>query len=503
MHFLFRKTDYPITGSHSCQAHRMLQHRALTHNTVVQTLGKILSVIIGWATVLAMTNYLGAAGFGSYTIMTAYLQFFGVAADLGLVLVSSQLFAERANDRERIFANLLGFRLTTSAIILVFAPFFIWLFPYSAVIKTGVVILTLSFLFVALLQVFTGLFQQALTMWRSVAGELLGRAALLAFVLAAIFEQRGILFVVIGVTVGSFLNLGLAALLSRGLVRLRVAFEKEYWQLIWQRSWPIALGVVFNLVYLKADTIILSFVRPEAEVGVYGAMYRVLEVLIAFPTMFAGILLPVLAGAWAAERYEEFRHTVSESFTAIVSVALPLAVGIAMTAPRIVGFLGEDFVRLGTDVLRLLGVATAIIFVGTFFGHVIVAMNRQRSILWAYALTALLSLVGYLVVIPVAGAVGAAAVTVAVELFIALLLYYYVRRYSLVSLLFRSLVPAFAASCGMATWLLVASFLPTLFFILSAMLIYGALLYLFGGFPRALVEEIFSFSRRGDNNRVE
>ncbi|MFA5954241.1 MAG: oligosaccharide flippase family protein [Patescibacteria group bacterium] len=475
----------------------MLERRALTRNTIIQTLGKILSVILGWGTVLAMTNYLGAAGFGSYTIMTAYLQFFGVAADLGLVLVSSQLFAERANEKERIFANLLGFRLVTSAAILMAAPLVIWLFPYSTTVKAGVVILTLSFLFVALLQVFTGFFQQALTMWRSVAGELLGRTTLLGFVLFAVTQERGILFIVIGVTVGSLLNLALAALLSHNVVKVRIAFEPEYWKLIWHRSWPIALGVVFNLVYLKADTLILSFVRSETEVGVYGAMYRVLEVLVTFPTMFAGLLLPILTTAWANKRYEDFRRTVAESFTAIVSIALPLAVGLAITAPKVVALFGSDFTAQGGDVLRLLGVATAIIFVGTFFGHIIVAINEQRSVLWAYALAAAFSLVAYLVVIPVAGAIGAAAVTVAVELLIAVLLYYYLRRRINSFFTLAPLLPSLLATIVMALFLWLAINFSVILTIPLAVVIYAAVLLAIDPTPRKLLIEIFS---KAENN---
>ena len=190
---------------------------AIARNTIIQTAGKIISIALGWVILLILTNYLGAAGFGSYTIMSAYLQFFAVAADLGFVLVSAQLLAERPDDKDKVFANLLTFRLVT-ALVLFLAPFGIWLFPYSLLIKQGVVILTISFFVIALLQVFTGLFQKELSMGRALTGELLGRVVLLVAVSITLFAGRGLLFVVWGVVFGSLANLLLAALLARRLV---------------------------------------------------------------------------------------------------------------------------------------------------------------------------------------------------------------------------------------------------------------------------------------------
>jgi len=469
----------------------MIETRKIARNTIIQSVGKIVSIILGWITVLMMTNYLGASGFGSYTIMTAYLQFFGVAVDLGMVLVTSQLLAEYTNDQARVFSNLLTFRLVTALAVLVFAPIFIWLFPYSLMVKEGVVVLTLSFFFVAILQIFTGLFQKMLTMGRAVVGELLGRFSLLGVLVYAIWTEMGLVFIVGGVVLSSFINLGLAILLSRDIIKLKLAFDKDVWEKIWYRSWPLALGIVFNLVYLKADTLILSFVRSEAEVGVYGAMYRVLEVLVTFPTMFVGLLLPILTTAWSNKHYEDFRHTVAQSFTVIVSVALPMAVGLVIVAPKIVALFGEDFVVLGINVLRLLSIATAIIFVGTFFGHVIVAINEQRSVLWAYALTAVFSLVSYLVIIPMAGAVGAAAVTVAVELLIATLLYFYLRQRINSFFTFTPLVPSFVATLVMAIFLWVFISFSVLLTIPLAMLIYVATLLLIDPTPRLFLAEIF------------
>ena len=471
----------------------MSQDIAIARNIIVQTVGKIISLALGWTSVIILTNYLGAAGFGSYTIMSAYLQFFGVAADLGFVLVSAQLLAERPEEKDKIFANLLTFRLLTAIALLSLSPIVIWLFPYSPIVKQGVVILVFSFFMISLLQVFTGLFQKELAMGRALLGELVGRLVLLAAVLIALFAERGLLFVVWGVVFGSLANLSLAALMARRYVKISLGFDKTIWHAIWQRSWPIALGIVFNLVYLKADTLILSLTRSESEVGVYGAMYRVLEVLITFPTMFAGLLLPILAASWVRRELTIFHNTVQRSFDAVIFMAIPLIVGAAFIARRLSALFGPDFAEAHT-ILLLLVVATAVIFVGTFFGHVIVAIGKQRSMIWAYALTAVISLAGYLIFIPRYGAYGAATMTIIAELLMAMLVFLGVRRFCATRLSFRCVITALISCLPMSLFLWLGAGLPLVFLVAVAIIIYMLLLYFLGAINREYIAAIFNLS---------
>lgn len=472
----------------------MTENIQLARNTILQTVAKVVSIALGWLIVVLMTNYLGAKGFGSYTIMVAYLQFFGVAADLGMVLVSSQLLAERLGERDKVFSNLLTFRLVTAFGILLLAPVFIWLFPYSDVVKEGVVILSLSFFLIALLQVFTSLFQAMLRMGRAMLAELAGRLVLLAVLVVATLQSYGLLFVVWGVVLGSIANLFLAVFLARGFVKLRLAYDHEIWRTIWKRSWPIALGIFFNLIYLKADTLILSFVRDEFEVGVYGAMYRVLEVLITFPTMFASLLLPLLAKRWIDNNRESFARLAQQSLDMIIFLALPLVVGIWFTAPQIVGLFGSDFVEMGAPLLRWLSVATAVIFVGTLLGHVIVAMGKQRSVLWIYALTAALSLFAYGWSVPRFGAYGAAIATVIMEAAVLVLLYVFIRQNINIKIGAKTVLSVIMALVPMTLFLYYVSPAALYLTIPVSIVLYVGTLYIVGGISPVFVKQILSRS---------
>lgn len=401
---------------------------SLARNTAIQTVGKVLSIALGWAMVLMMTNSLGAHGFGEFTIMTAYMQFFAVAADFGFVLVSAQLFAERPDDHQRLFANLFTFRLVTAGTILALGAGLVWFFPYSLVVRQGVMILGVSFLLSALIQILTGLNQQQLTMTRVVVGELISRAVVFAFIVWAVWAGRGLLTMVAGVIAGASANYLYLLLTARHRVHLSLAFDWDLWGEIWQRSWPLMATIVFNLIYLKADTLILSLTRSAAEVGVYGAVYRIFEVLITFPTMFAGLLLPVLSAARAAGEHERMDAIARRGFAVLIYAAVPMIVATMFLAEPVVRLFGEEFVASGPLLLRMLVVANAAVFFGTYFAHLVVVANEQRAMIWSVAAVAAIGLVGYLVFIPLYGAVAAAALTVSVEGLYAALMYRVMRR---------------------------------------------------------------------------
>ena len=62
---------------------------------------------------------------------------------------------------------------------------------------------------------------------------------------------------------------------------------------------------------------LLTFFVSSEEVGWYGASYKLLEVLITFPAMFAGLALPVLTNAWHTRDNARFSHALQLSFDGI------------------------------------------------------------------------------------------------------------------------------------------------------------------------------------------
>jgi len=282
-----------------------------------------------------------------------------------------------------------------------------------------VLVTSLSFLGITLNQALAGVFQKHLRMDRVVIAEVIGRIFLLAATFLVIRADCGLLWVMGSVVIGSVVNFLMTFFFSRRFVKIKLVFEFGVWKNIIKETWPIALSIAFNLVYFKIDTVILSLYHSEEAVGIYGAAYKVLEVLTTLPAMFAGLVLPLLTAAWAAADHERFKRVLRRGFDAMAMVALPLVVGTLFVAGPVMELVAPGFDD-SAALLKVLIFATATIFIGNLFGNTVVAIGRQLTMMWVYLGVAVISLVGYLVFIPRYSYFGAAGMTVVSELLVTL-----------------------------------------------------------------------------------
>jgi O-antigen/teichoic acid export membrane protein len=398
----------------------------IAYNTIIQIIGKIISTALGLVSVGMITRYLGTTGFGEYTTILTFISFFAIIADLGLTLVTVQLISQPNCDEKRILGNLLGLRLISALFFIGLAPITVFFFPYSSAIKIGVVIASLSFFFVAQNQILVGLFQKRLRMDKVSIAEVVNRLALVGMVIFVIRANYGLNGVIIATVIASFINFLLHYIFSRQFVKIKLQFDLKYWQEIVKKTWPLAVTIVFNLIYLKTDTLLLSIIKRKseigiiAEVGLYGAAYKVIDVLITFPFIFAGIVLPVMTAAWANKNKEEFKKILQKAFDVMALIAIPLAIGTQLLATQVITLvMGKEFAMAG-PILQILILAASIIFLGNMFAHAVIAIDKQREIISAYIFVAITSVIGYLIFIPQYSYFGAAYVTIYSELAISL-----------------------------------------------------------------------------------
>ena len=462
----------------------------VAYNTIVQVASKLVTTALGLFAVVLMTRYLGTTGFGEYTTIITFLGFFGVMADLGLTLVTVQMISQPGVNEKKVLDNLFSLRFLTAVIFLGLAPAAAWFFPYNHDIKLGIVITVFSFFFIALNQIFTAVFQKYLRMDRVSIAESAGRLVLLGGTVAAVSGNFGLPGILVSIVAGSFVQFILLFIFSRKFARLGFAFDFSLWREVAQKSWPLAVTIFFNLVYLKTDTLILSLMKSQSEVGIYGAAYKVIDILTTIPFLFPGVVLPILAADWAKNSEERFRKILQKSFDLMIILAVPLVVGTQFFAQPIMSLIaGKEFAAAG-EVLKILIFAAGFVFISSFLAHVMVALNKQQKIIPAYIFTAVTSVIGYLYFIPRFSYFGAAAMTVYSEAAITFFMIFYTIRYARYFPRLFVFLKAVAASLAMAA---ILYFIPKNFYdnvwqlflsLVGASLLYFLVLYLVRGIDK-------------------
>src|SRR3989339_592272 len=305
----------------------MTTARSIASNFSVQLFGKILSVLIGLLSVAILTRALGTSAFGEYTTATTYLQMFGVVVDFGLTLTLIVMISKPGIDEARIVGNFFGLRLVSGFIMFSLAPLLVLALPWSDTIRSAVLMGALAYFLMGGASMLLGVFQRHEAMWRAALAELVNRAVLLGLVALFAYSSPGVVEMVFAMVIANAVWLILMVQLASPFVKIRPLFEWSQWMFILAHSWPIAISIIFNLLYLKGDILFLAYFRDQTEVGLYGVAYRILDVLTALPVMFMGLLLPLAVFHWTNQDKPKFRAQVAKTFDLFMMAILPIVVG--------------------------------------------------------------------------------------------------------------------------------------------------------------------------------
>ena len=473
----------------------MTQITKIAHNTIIQVAGKALTISLALIGFGLMTRYLGQTGFGFFSTVYAFLAIFGILVDLGLQMTTTKLISDPAENESQILSNALTIRLVASVIFLSLAPLVALLFPYHPMIKLGIAFATVGFVFASLTSTLTSYFQKHLIIYQVVVAESIAKIIFIAVVVAAIRADLGLTGIITAVIFDSVLTAVILFWFALQKVLLRPRFEFEVWKKILGKTWPIALTITLNLIYFKGDIFIMSLIKSQAEVGLYGAPYRVLEVLINVAYLFLGLVLPILAAAVVIKKFDQLKKAIQATFDFLIILTIPMIVGGFFLGEEIMILMaGPEFVISG-EIIKILLLATGLVFIAGLFGYVVVALDKQKEMIKFYAINAVVSVAGYWYLISKYSYWGAAWMTVVTELFTLITALYVMKK----SINFipntKLLGKAIAASLVMAIPLFVFPYLNFTLVIFIGVTVYFSALYLFKGFDRRAIAEIVNYKK--------
>jgi O-antigen/teichoic acid export membrane protein len=472
----------------------------VAYNTAAQVVSKIIGTLVSLAGVALITRYLGSYGFGYYTTAITFVTFFSIAGDLGLTLVTTQLISHPGADQHKLLSNLFTFRLLSALAILILAPIVVIFLPYAPLVKEGVTIAAVAFFFILLNQVFVSLFQKELKADRSAIAEIVSRFIMFFGIAMAAWFNWGLFGILWSMAIANFLSFVLSYYFSRPYAKIRLAFNWLIWKDILKRAWPFVLTIVLNLVYLRADILLLSLLKSPVEVGLYGAAYKVIDVLVSVPFLIGGTVLPILTLRWQAKEYDKYQRAWQKIFNATALLVWPVIIGVFVLATPIMTLVaGQDFILAG-PILKILIIAVGGVFFSALFTYTMISFGYQRRLIGAYLFTALTSLILYFVLIPGYSYIGAAWVTVYSEIIMCFLAWFLVRRNSNLKAKMNIFMKAFFASIIMG---LIVYYLPVnkvslgglSFSVIVGVILYAVALWSFKAIDKPMLKELASWKK--------
>lgn len=253
---------------------------------------------------------------------------------------------------------------------------------------------------------------------------------------------------------------------------------------------------VATTVYTNLDTVMLGFMKNDAEVGYYTAAVKIKNILVSIVTSLGTVLLPRASYYIQKGEIDQFKFLSKKALNFVCLLATPLVIYFILYAKQ--GILLLSGKAYGPAVLPMQLIMFTVLFIGmsNITGiQILVPLGYERIVLYSVISGAITDLVINFILIPELASSGAAIGTLVAEAVVLIVQYFSVRKQ--IPDLFRSIkyykivIAIILASAG-SFWV---SFLNLHIFItllLSATLffaIYGVSLILM---KETLVKEIVS-----------
>lgn len=363
--------------------------RKVTQNTITQIIGRVIGLIVTLVTVSFVTNNLivdGSApiGFGQYTIVFTYSAIIGTAADLGLfTLLVRELVGKNRVDAGKILGSAIWFRAFLFVAALLLAALLLWLLPYDEIVRQGIFLSVVVAFTLLFSQIFASVFQANLDSPKIVITETAGKVVILAATIFAIRYGYGLIGAVIANIIGNLITLVWAYWLSRRYVLISSKLDLGVMKKYIPQLLPIAIISLLGLAHFKLGVILLSFLKDEGQVGIYGISFKLIEVALIIPYIISSNLLPILSTMFMSDS-ESLAPVVKKTSQAVFYAGSICTVFLLAFAPLIVVTISNESFLSATLPLRILSVAMLFAFVTTFISQAAIAVKKQNVLIPVY-----------------------------------------------------------------------------------------------------------------------
>lgn len=266
---------------------------------------------------------------------------------------------------------------------------------------------------------YSSLFQGLRRIEYSAAAFGISLVVLVAGIAAGAMTGAGLAWMTGAYVVSGAVLLGVAA----GIARLRIGAIRLRWgwrlmQRVFARSvWLFVLSIA-GLVHFAADTVMLGYLQPYAEVARYQAAAKLLEASQFVVRPLTLILLPVCAALASRQQWGDLRRLMHKMFAGMAVLGVAAWAFVALLSLPIIRIVYTASYDDSAQLLRVLYLSVPGLYIATVAMLLASSTMREKRAVFIMATGVGLNVALNLVAIPRYGALGAAWVTVASQTFV-------------------------------------------------------------------------------------
>lgn len=252
---------------------------------------------------------------------------------------------------------------------------------------------------------------------------------------------------------------------------------------------------IATTIYTNLDTVMLGFMKSDADVGYYTAATKIKNILVSIVTSLGTVLLPRASYYIEQGNLEQFRNLSKKAMNFVFIIAVPMMIYFILFAKQgIVLLSGKAFIK-ATLPMQLIMPTLLFIGITNITGiQILVPLGYEKIVLLSTVVGAIVDLLINWLLIPSLASSGASIGTLAAE-FVVLVVQYFVAIREVPGLFreikYYKIFIAVVASSLISIWTLELGFGVFITLVVSAILffaVYGLILLIL---KEQLITEIF------------
>jgi len=386
----------------------------LASNALVQVVGSALSSAVSFFTFVAVTRGLGPSAFGDYTASLALIAVLVVLADLGLTPSVVREISAAPQRTEAVMRTSLPLRAILAGGVACGLVIFGLFAPLSDRLSDGILIGSLGAFATMLTVGLTPVLQARLMMQWAALANLVGRVVTLGLSLGVLALGGGFVGVVWANVLGLVATLLVTLAVVSRMISLRPVVDLAGWSALARGSWALALAIGLGQVYSRMDTLLLTLLRTDRDVGFYGAAYKFVDLASVIMAAVSVTVLPALS-RFVVTNDVRLRELIQINFEVMLTLALPLTLLLSLYADEIVSLTSGSEYTDAAQALRVLAAYVPLMFVASIVWNILIAGRRERILVALSVGLVTMNVVLNLALIPRFGFQGAAYAAVTSE----------------------------------------------------------------------------------------
>ncbi len=390
----------------------MSEAKNISKNTFflfLSTLIRFAANMILWALI---ARAVGVEDFGKLTFAISFTGLFIVFADYGFSPLAIREIARDKSILHKFVGNALFCKFFFSALTIALICIVINLMNYPDITKDVVYVFSCVVVLYSFIAFFNSVFRGIEKMEYETVISFIQNLLLLFFVTIALLLKPHIFQISIAYLLSRAVSFGIsAAYYKKKIGKINLQPDRIYEKDILRKAFPFGLHTIFGLIYFQIDTVMLSIMKGDIEVGYYQASMRVILAGLIISDVIINAFYPVLSRLFK-QGIDALRNQARHMNKILFVLGIPFSAFMFIFSNEIIHILYGAGYDKSILIFQILAWLLVLRFFGSAYGLVITSANRQSLRMYSVFVASVVNIGLNLVLIPKYGNIGASVATV-------------------------------------------------------------------------------------------